>query len=353
MGPKKDVVGLWQKSAKKEGLRFGVSEHLAASYNWFQTSHGADKQGPLAGVPNDGNNPQYEDLYHTKADSSYVRNWLTNNPARHKVWFTDVKELIDMYHPDLLYSDSKLPFEDVGRSMLAHFYNQDLQNRARIDAVYSCKEASFGKWAQDVERGVLDSISPFPWQTDTSIGDWYYRTGQKYRTSDEVIQLLMDIVSKNGNLLINVVQTPEGDLEQDVRDIVEGIAKWTAANGEGLYSTRPWKIYGEGPSTIKENQKKGRFGGLSDNAAYQPTDIRFTAKANNLYAFCLAIPQSDIKVLSLGKNSKYADKGIASVSMLGSNEKLQWKQEEDALVITKPAKLPNWKVSGYKIVFKK
>ena len=352
MGPKKDVVGLWQKAAKKQGLRFGVSEHLAASYNWFQPSRGADKTGVLAGVPYDGNDPQFEDLYHTKADSADIKNWLTNNPAWQKEWFNDVKELVEMYHPDLLYSDSKLPFDEVGRSMLANYYNQNLKNRVRVDAVYTCKEPSMGKWAQDVERGVLDSISPFPWQTDTSIGDWYYRTGQKYKSADEVIQLLIDIVSKNGNLLINVVQTPEGDLEQDAQNIVEGIGKWTAANGEGLYATRPWKIYGEGPSTIKENQKKGRFGGLSDNGAYKPTDIRFTTKGNNLYAFCMATPEADIRMTSLGKNAKYAGKAIASVSMLGSDKKLQWKQEDDALVIMKPDKLPDWKVIGYRIVFK-
>ncbi len=353
MGPKKDVVGLWQKAAKKEGLRFGVSEHLAASYNWFQPSRGADKGGPMAGVPYDGTDPQYEDLYHTKADSSDIKNWLTNNPAWHKEWFNDVKELIDMYHPDLLYSDSQLPFGEVGRTMLAHYYNQDFNNHARVDAVYTCKQPSMGEWAQDVERGVLDSISPFPWQTDTSIGDWYYRTGQKYRSADEIAQLLIDIVSKNGNLLINVVQTPEGDLEPDVLNIVEKIGDWTAANGEGIYATRPWKIYGEGPSTVKENQKKGRFGGLSDSYTYQPTDIRFTTKGNNVYAFCMAAPTADIRMVSFGKNSTYADKSIASVSMLGSNEKMQWKQEDDALVITKPAQLPGWKVSGYRIVFKK
>jgi alpha-L-fucosidase len=353
MGPKKDVVGLWQKAAKKQGLRFGVSEHLAASYNWFQTAHGADKTGPLAGVPYDGKDEQYWDLYHTPADSSDLKNWLTNNVEWQNRWFTVVKELIDMYHPDLLYSDSKLPFDEVGRSMLANYYNQNVKDNTRVDVVYTCKEASDGKWAQDVERGVLDSISPFPWQTDTSIGDWYYRTGQKYKSADEVIQLLMDIVSKNGNLLINVVQTPEGDLEQDVLDIVEGIGKWTAANGEGLYGTRPWKIYGEGPSTMKENQKKGRFGGLADIGAYQPTDIRFTIKANSLYAFCMATVDSDLRILSLGKTAKYAEKGISSVTLLGSKEKLQWKQENDALVIRKPTKLPDWKVSGYKIVFKK
>lgn len=354
MGPKKDVVGLWQKAAKKEGLRFGVSEHLAASYNWFQTSRRADKEGSSAGVSYDGNNPQYEDMYHTKADSADIKNWMTNNPAWHKEWLADIKELIDMYHPDLLYSDSPLPFGDVGRNMLAYYYNHGFaKNGTHVDAVYSCKQASYGKWAQDVERGVLDSISPYPWQTDTSIGDWYYSTGQKYRTADEIAQLLVDIVSKNGNLLINVVQTPEGDLEQDVLDIVAGIGKWTAANGEGIYATRPWEIYGEGPSTVKENQKKGRFGGLSDSYIYQPADIRFTSKGNNLYAFCMAAPQDDIRMLSLGKNSRYANKGIVSVTMLGSKEKLSWTQQSDALVITKPTSIPDWKVSGYKIVLKK
>src|SRR5690242_7402859 len=264
MGPKKDVVGLWQKAAKKEGLKFGVSEHLAASFNWFQPAHGADKTGPMAGIPYDGANPEYWDLYHTPADSSDVRNWLSNNPGWQKEWFNVVTELIDKYKPDLLYSDSKLPFDEVGRTMLAHFYNQSMKDNTRVNVVYTCKEPSMGKWAQDVERGVLEDINPYPWQTDTSIGDWFYKTGQKYKSSDEVIQLLMDVVSKNGNLLINVVQTPEGDLEQDVLDIIDGISKWIAANGEGVYSTRPWKVYGEGPSTLKENQKTGHFGGLSD-----------------------------------------------------------------------------------------
>jgi alpha-L-fucosidase len=353
IGPKKDVVGLWQKAAKKEGLRFGVSEHLAASYNWFQTSRGSDKTGPYAGMPYDGNDPQYEDLYHTKADSSDVKNWLTNNREWHQRWYDLVTELIRRYKPDLLYSDSKLPFDEVGRSMLAYYYNQSAKDHTRVNVVYTCKEPSLGKWAQDVERGVLDDISPYPWQTDTSIGDWYYKTGQKYKTADEIVQLLMDIVSKNGNLLINVVQTPEGDLEQDVLDIMESISQWIAANGEGVYGTRPWKVYGEGPSTLKENQKAGRFGGVSDTRGYQPSDIRYTTKNGNVYAFLMSTPDGPINLSSLGKTARLVDKEIASVSMLGSKEKLKWKQDDDALVISKPTKLPGWKVIGFKITLKK
>jgi alpha-L-fucosidase len=308
--------------------------------------------GPMAGIPYDGANSEYWDLYHTPADSSNMKEWLTNNPEWQKTWFEDVTELVDKYKPDLLYSDSKLPFDEVGRSMLAHYYNQSVKDNTRVNVVYTCKEASNGKWAQDVERGVLDGISPFPWQTDTSIGDWYYRAGQKYKTADEVVQLLMDIVSKNGNLLINVVQTPEGDLETDVLAIMENISKWIEANGEGVYATRPWKVYGEGPSTLKENQKAGRFGGVSDTRGYQPTDVRYTTKGGEIYAFVMSTPDTDIRLSSIGKNAKLTDKEVASVTMLGSKEKLKWEQEDDALVISKPANLPSWKVHGFKISFK-
>lgn len=352
MGPKKDVVGLWQKAAKKEGLRFGISEHLGASYTWFQVSHGADKTGPMAGVPYDGANPEYQDLYHPKtADDDKA--WLTNNPENQKNWLECITEVIDMYHPDLVYSDSELPFGEVGRTMVSHFYNQDMEkNGGKLEAVYTCKHSvSNGRWVMDIERGAMDSISTDPWQTDTSIGDWYYRTGQKYMTGTEVIQMLVDIVSKNGNLLLNVVQTPEGDLEQDVLDILDEIAAWIPANGEAIYGTRPWKIYGEGPST--KNQEKGVFGGVKDVRPYESADIRFTTKGDTLYAFCMQNPAGDIKITSLGKDSKVCGKQVASVKMLGSKEKLKWNQNADALVISKPAKLPDWQVVSLKVEFKK
>ena len=352
MGPKKDVVGLWQKAAKKEGLRFGVSEHLGASYTWFQPSHGSDKTGPLAGVPYDGANPEYQDLYHPKtADDDF--GWLTKDPKNQQNWLASITELIDMYQPDLVYSDSELPFDEVGRTMISHFYNQDLvKNGGQLNAVYTCKHSvSNGRWVMDIERGAMDSISTDPWQTDTSIGDWYYRTGQKYMTGTEVIQMLVDIVSKNGNLLLNVVQTPEGDLEQDVMDILNEIADWIPANGEGIYGTRPWKIYGEGPST--KNQAKGTFGGVKDVRPYESDDVRFTTKGEILYAFCMKKPSGDIKITSLGLNSIMSGKQIESVKILGSKEKLKWNQQSESLVIKKPSKLPEWQVVTFKVEFKK
>jgi alpha-L-fucosidase len=348
MGPKKDVVGLWQQAAKNEGLYFGVSEHLGASYTWFQASHRSDQIGDKAGVPYDGNNPEYQDLYHAPAEPG-DNGWLTKNPVWQRQWYDRIRELIDNYNVDLLYSDSGLPFEDVGRTMIAHFYNQDLKAKGK-GVIYTCKQSSDGRWVHDRERGVAEGISPFPWQTDTSIGDWYYRTGQKYMTGPEVVQMLVDIVSKNGNLLLNIVQTPEGDLEQDVMDILENIAVWMQDNSVAIYGTRPWKVYGEGPSVTGE-QTKGHFGGLKDVRQYQPTDLRFTLKGKTLYTFCIEKSAGDIHIKSLGLKTETGAK-ISSVKMLGSDEKITWTQNDDEVVIKKPVKLPAYNTVVFAVKLK-
>ncbi len=349
MGPQKDIVGIWQKAANAEGLKFGVSEHLGASFTWFQDAHKSDSQGPKANVPYDGANPLYNDLYHA-ATMPDDKGWLTNNLVFQIEWFSCIRELIDNYHPDLLYSDSGMPFEDVGRNLIAHYYNQDItKNNGNLNVVYTCKQASGGKWVEDVERGVKDTASLYPWQTDTSIGDWYYRTGQKYKSATEVVQMLVDIVSKNGNLLLNVVQTPEGDLEPDMLKILDEISVWTTANGEGIYGTRPWKTFGE-VSAESKAFKPGRF---NENYKFNSKDIRFTTKEGILYAFCLGLPTEDILIMSLGKNSKFTEKPVASVKMLGSDLKIRWTQTSTGLVIKKPSKFPSWQVPGFRIEFRK
>jgi len=348
MGPHKDVVGLWQKAAKENGLHFGVSEHLGASQNWFQAARGADTTGSMAGVPYDGNDPQYEDLYHWKSLPGDT-GWLSTDPRWKKLWFSEIKELIDNYHPDLLYSDSGLPYGDVGRAMIADFYNDNAAGHGgRCEAVYTCKEESGGRWVHDLERGVMDGISPQPWQTDTSIGDWFYRTGQQYKTSAQIIQMLVDIVSKNGNLLINMVQTPEGELEPDVLKTLEEIGQWTSVNGEGIYGTRPWKVYGEKPAGAVQI-KSGGFN--EGNLSYSAKDIRFTTKGGTLYVFCLGAPTEDVRIKSLGKDAKLAEKPVASVEMLGSSGKADWTQNADALVIKKPMTLPGTAAIAYKVTF--
>jgi alpha-L-fucosidase len=350
MGPKKDVVGIWKEAATKEGLYFGVTEHLAASYNWFQVAHGSDQLGPKAGVPYDGANPEYWDYYHEPSQPGDV-GWLSTDPKRQRDWYDRIKELVDNYHPDLLYSDCGLPFEDVGRTLIAHYYNQDAQQKKAKGVVYTCKEESNSRWVRDYELGVAEDISEHPWQTDTGLGDWVYREGMELKTSSQVIQMLIDIVSKNGNLLLDVALPPGGDIPDAQVRILEEIAEWIQDNGEAIYSTRPWKVYGEGPS-ITEAQEKGLFHGIKDVRSYKQGDLRFTAKGKTLYAFCMEKPTGDIHISSLGLKAATGQK-VLSISLLGSKEKIKWSQDNNGVVIQKPIQLPEYNTIVFAIKMEK
>jgi len=335
MGPKRDVVGDWQKAARKLGLRFGVSEHMGASFTWFQPSHGADKTGPQAGVPYDGADPKFEELYHWPAAAGDT-GWYSKDPKWHQEWFNRIKDLVDQYQPDLVYTDGGVPFgNEVGRSLIAHLYNASAQRSGGKPAVvYTCKQQSNGMWVEDLERGVMPGIRPHPWQTDTSIGDWYYNKDWKYRGAVWVIQTLVDIVSKNGNLLINVVQRPDGSLDPEAEQVLDGMAAWIAINGEGIFETRPWLVHGEGPVRAKG----GHFG---EDFAYSAKDVRFTMKGEKaLYAFVMGWP-TDGKVLvrSLAKFPEVTAK-VADVTLLGHGGKLTWTHTADGLVVQLPAEKP-------------
>jgi alpha-L-fucosidase len=163
--------------------------------------------------------------------------------------------------------------------------------------------------------------------------------------------MLTDIVSKNGNLLINIVLTPEGDLDPDILQTVKDIGRWTAINGEGIYGSRPWKVYGE-KSPRTSGVKSGSFN--ESKVIYDSQDIRFTTRGNVLYAFCLDRPQKDIRIASLGSHSAVNRAAIASVSLLGDDQHTHWKQHSDSLIIRKPSAIPldAVPVLGFKIEFK-
>jgi alpha-L-fucosidase len=358
MGPKRDVVGGWQKAAQKYGLRFGVSEHMGASFTWFQASHGSDKTGPFAGVPYDGADPRYEDLYHQRAAPG-DKAWYSTDLRWHREWYQRISDLIENYHLDLLYTDGAVPFGDVGLRMMADLYNTDLLNRSGAardplshkgaellaratgqrsihpQVVYTCKQKNpDGRWVQDLERGVMAQANPEPWQTDTSIGDWYYNRNWKFRPVSWVIKMLADIVSKNGNLLLNVVQRPDGSLDPEVEQMLAQLAAWNAVNGEAIFGTRPWQVYGEGSV-----QYKG--GHFNEDYAYNAGDIRFTTKGPALYAIALGWPsdgQLTIKSLAAPVDGK--GNQIKRVELLGHNGKLNFTQSANGLVVSLPSEKP-------------
>jgi len=330
MGPHRDVVGDWQKAAKAAGLPFGVSEHLGASFTWWQESHGSDTEGPQAGVPYDGKDSQYADLYHPPAAPG-DKEWYSANPAWHREWFARIQDLVDHYQPDLLYTDGGVPFaNETGRSLIAHLYNASAaRHGGRPEVVYTCKQESKGMWVQDVERGVLKGVSEHPWQTDTSIGDWFYNRDWKYRPVQWVIHMLVDVVSKNGNLLINVVQRPDGSLDPEVEQMLAQLADWTAINGEAIYGTRPWRTYGEG-----KVQAEG--GAFKEDAAFTADDVRFTTKGDTLYALALGWPAKSLTIRALGT----AAGKVASVRLLGHDGRIEWTQDAAGLRISVPEHPP-------------
>jgi alpha-L-fucosidase len=337
MGPKRDVIGLWGKAARKHGLRFGVTEHLGASWNWYGVTKLSDKTGPLAGVPYDGVDPRFADLYHSGNEKSKVEWWYRIVPDSWKQeWFNRIKDLVDSYQPDLLYSDGSLPFGEYGRKLLAHFYNADLRrHEGKLEAVYTCKfnddggEFVEGMCVQDLERGVQSGIKAEAWQTDTCVGDWYYKRGIRYKTASTVIQMLADIVSKNGNLLLNFPVRGDGTLDAEEESILASLAEWISVNGEAICGTRPWRVYGEGATAVPG----GNFN--EQKLHYTAEDIRFTTKGGNLYAIALGWPESGkLVVRSLGGAN------IHSVRLLGIQEPLMWSQGAQGLVVQLPAQKP-------------
>jgi alpha-L-fucosidase len=352
MGPKRDIVGAWKKAALARGLRFGVSEHLGASHNWFYPSHLYDQFWPLLGRDYDGADPSYADLYHPRHDEPYRNtpdSWYTHDPNYHQIWFNRIRDLLDSYEPDLLYSDGGLPFGVVGRSLVANFYNTSIARHGRLEAVYNCKALGSGEFdaatcVQDVERGVLKGIEPLPWQTDSSNGDWFYSDGDHYKTTDQVLHLLADVVSKNGNLLLNVVLYPDGGLPPQSAELLDSLAGWMRVNSEAIHGTRPWKVFGEGPTQTAE-------GAFKEGGTFSAQDIRFTTRGKTLYAITLGEPGRSVAIMSLGRRSTIERRPVLSVQMLGNPRPLSFRHTDEALVVDLPEGRPTKHASAFRIFF--
>jgi alpha-L-fucosidase len=369
VGPKKDIVGGWAKAARTAGLRLAVSCHGDRAWSWYQDAQRADTSGPMAGVPYDGTlskadgkglwweglDPQ--DLY-AQYHPIGKYNWQqTGEPPLDKAYiekfFNRTIDLIDKYRPDLLYFDDTVlpiyPASDIGLRIAAYFYNTNLaRNKGKLDAVITGKglnDEQRRALVLDVERGVTQGGETVPWQTDTCIGSWHYERAvfeqHRYKTAQQVIQMLIDIVSKNGNLMLNIPVRGDGTIDEDELKVVEGIAAWMAPNGEGIFATRPWRVYGEGPS-VSSPAPKGQFGGARDVRPYTSEDIRFTAKGDVLYAFVMAWPENGrLTIKSLAKGGADFPREVARVELLGTRGPLVFTRDGSGLVVNLPAVKPD------------
>jgi alpha-L-fucosidase len=373
IGPRKDIIGIFEQAARKRGLKFGVSNHSAHAWHWFQTAYGYDPEGPRAGERYDayrlyevdgkgkwweGLDPQElyagavmplppgirtraaADAWHENNDRVWTEEPPLANPAFTRQWFLRCKDLIDSYKPDLVYFDNfDLPLGQAGLDIAAHYYNASaLWRGGRNEGVINIKPQGEpkGGYVADVERGFRAGISEHPWQTDTCIGQWHYDRRiyeqKRYLDAAAVIHRLCDIVSKNGNLLLSIPVRGDGSIDSEERRIVEAIGEWMGRFSDAIYGTRPWSVFGEGPTEVGA----GMFGERNQRP-FTARDIRFTTRGRALYAITLGRPVGGVvTVTSLAKGSHLAKGRVTRVELAGGSEPLRFRQDAEGLHITLP-----------------
>jgi len=379
IGPKKDLIAGWRKAARANGMRFGVSVHAAHAWTWYETAQGADKKGPFAGIAYDGKltradgkgtwwegrDPQalyaqnhalsksggdggvWHDQWHWGGGAAIpTKAWCEN-------FFDRTRDLIDNYDPDMVYFDDTVlpfyPFSDIGLRLTAHMYNRSIAKKGKNEAVVNGKilnEQQRRSMVWDIERGQSHQIEPLPWQTCTCIGNWHYDRSlyerKSYKSAQTVVHTLIDVVSKNGNLLLSVPVRGNGTIDEQERAIVEEIGRWMAANSDGIYDTRPWAVYGEGP--VMEDAAAPMSGAGFNEGKSKPfsaADIRFTTKAGAVYAFVMGKPEANqVTIKSMGSGSPHMAKPVSQVELLGSGQKLAFQQSAGGLQVTFPADMP-------------
>ncbi|QUI22744.1 alpha-L-fucosidase [Vallitalea pronyensis] len=352
MGPKKDICGLWKQAAKKRDMYFGLTEHHGCSFQWYAPNKRSDKYGPYAGVPYDGNDPEYRDFYYdnyehldNESDDPVAYPWYTTNEKFFQYWLNVMKELIDMYQPDLLYTDGGLPFGEwrvsnsdderfkTGLEAVAYYYNTSIDLYGENRFIYTQKDRRkdiYRVGTLDIEKSQLTDIAEEPWQTDTCIGNWFYDVQKAYKKPGHIIEMLVDIISKNGQMLLNVLQLPDGSIDDEARYILKELAAWFAICGDAVHSTRPWRIFGEGDSLVDVDS------GFNETAvAWNSSDFRFVTKGNTLYAFMPTAPKNRVTVIkSLTPKEK-----VISVKLMGGRS-LAYSQNFGALTVQLPQELP-------------
>lgn len=341
MGPQRDIIRELKEASIKYGLHFGLSSHRAENAWYFN--------GGLE-IPSDVQDLQYKSLYgeglkapggqtpDCPEGSGFNENSINN-------WLKHTYELVDLYEPELFWFDwtvGKYPFRSTFYQFMAYYYNSAVDWGGGV--VVNTK-FGYGDNIQvfDIERGKSETARDFPWQTDTSIGkkSWGYIDGEENKSPNQIIDDLVDIVSKNGNLLLNIGPKADGSITEEQQAVLKEIGKWIEVNGEAIYGTRPWEIASEGVVA-------GTSGAFSDNeeSLYTAQDIRFTKKGEKLYAISLAWTEEDVVISSIGN-----EKTVKEVSMLGSDEALSWDQAPVGLRVSFPEKMPTDYAHALEIAF--
>ncbi|WP_422121076.1 alpha-L-fucosidase [Palleniella muris] len=370
IGPHRDILAEWAAAAKKQGLPFGVSLHADHAWTWYEPAQRYDRNGSKIGVPYDGKltkadgkgkwweglDPQqlyaqnHEMSQGSWADGMIHRQWAWGNgasmPSKEFVtnFYNRTLDVINRYNPDLLYFDvTAMPFypiSDCGLKIATHFYNHNMaKNKGKLTAVMFGKiltEEQRKALVWDVERGAPNEIVDDSWQSCSCIGGWHYNTGtyekNRYKKASTIARLLVDIVSKNGNLLLSVPLRADGTFDEKEKAILDEFGAWMKVNRQAIIGTRPWKVFGEGPMAEKrinlnaQGFNEGAYNNLSAE------DIRFTKKGSTVYAMPMGWP-TDGKVLI----RSMAGEKVKRVTLLGHG-KLPFTRTSEGLRVTLPEK---------------
>lgn len=342
MGPKRDIVGEMEQAIREEEMKFIITYHRHWLYSWF----------PTWDTNVDAGDPQFKGLYGPKVPKgTFV---MANRPTSplpddsfNQEWLDRLDELMDKYQPDMIWFDNKMDIigEEYRKQFLANYYNKALEWGREVVCTYKSEDMEKGSAVLDLERSRMSQKMDFPWLTDDSIDweAWSYIANPRYKSADRIVDFLVDVVSKNGSLLLNIPPTPDGRIPEAVQNRLLELGEWLTVNGEAIYGTRPWKIYGEGPQEITE-------GHLSEhkNPSATAEDIRFTTKDNHLYITVLGWPSESLEVRSLGKSEDYLDQEIRSIQLLGYDQAISWEITDEALVV----QMPDIKQGNYAHSFK-
>src|SRR5579859_39886 len=349
MGPHRDVIGDLAKAVRAEGLHFGASSHRV-EHNFFL--------GVGRAISSDINDPKFADFYgpahkwlEAKPGTPVANDFTYVSPEWTADWLARSSEIVNKYHPDVMYFDWWIGQPSVRADLTrfaAFYYNASLQYGDHV-GVINYKDFALNERAAvlDLERGQLGDIRPLTWQTDTSISNksWGYIKDDTFKSPQFVVHQLVDIVSKNGNLLLNIGPRSDGTIPDEVQQVLRSVGAWLAVNGEAIYGTRPWRIYGEGPTKVAA----GTFHD-TDTANYTPSDFRFTTKGDVLYAIELGWPQAHEAVIR-SLNRSVGANAIKSVDLLGGSNSLSFDQRADGLHIQLPEKAPGEIAFTFRIHF--
>jgi alpha-L-fucosidase len=344
MGPRRDIVGEMEKAVRKTDMKFITTFHHQWLWSWYATW---DKT-------TDASNPEFEDLYGPNLDSSEFVGSEENptfmaNEAFAERWITRLREVIDKYNPDLIYFDNKMNIldEKYRLDFLQYYYNHAESRNQNVVVTYKAKDLQAGAGVLDLERARMSDKKDFPWLTDDSIdwSSWCNVENPDYKSANRIIDFLADVVSKNGGLLLNVTPTADGSIPQPVVDRLLEIGAWFDINGEAIYGSRPFEIYGEGPQEIVEGHLSER-----QNKDATAEDIRFTTNGEALFAIALDWPKDQLVIHSLGSNSAYLVDGIERIELLGSAEEISFERQANALIIDLPGEAPGRHAFAFKIV---